>query len=555
MMIVARIIALLIGYGFGLFQTGYLYGKSKGIDIRQQGSGNAGTTNSLRVLGWKAGIITFAGDLLKAVFAVLLVKLIFHGTYGADTKVLELYAGFGTVLGHNFPCYLQFRGGKGIACTTGVILAVCPPAVICCAVGFLIIVGITRYVSVGSIFLVSAYLVQAIIFGQLGWLKISGASRIEFYILSACFTGMAIWRHRANIVRLMNGTENKFGTKKEINDMAKVGVIGAGSWGIALAKLLRTNGNEVTVWSIVEEEVAMLRREHEHIDKLPGVKLPEDVLFTTDLKEAIVGKEFLILAVPSVFTRSTAKSMAGYVTEGQIIVCVAKGIEEDTLMTISDVTEQEIPCADVAVMCGPSHAEEVGIGLPTTVVAGAKTESTAKKIQDLFMNEVFRVYTSPDMLGMELGGSLKNVIALAAGMADGLGYGDNTKAALITRGIAEIAGLAVKMGAKVETLCGLTGIGDLIVTCESRHSRNRKAGMLIGQGYTMKQATDEVKMVVEGIYSAKAALALAKKYDVELPIIEEVNKVLFDDKPAKEGVKDLMVREKRVEHLNLKWEN
>ena len=171
------------------------------------------------------------------------------------------------------------------------------------------------------------------------------------------------------------------------------------------------------------------------------------------------------------------------------------------------------------------------------------------------MNEVVRVYTSPDMLGMELGGSLKNVIALAAGMADGLGYGDNTKAALITRGIAEIAGLAVKMGAKVETLCGLTGIGALIVTCESRHSRNRKAGMLIGQGYTMKQATDEVNMVEEGIYSAKAALALAKKYDVELPIIEEVNKVLFDDKPAKEGVKDLMVREKRVEHLNLKWEN
>ena len=266
--------------------------------------------------------------------------------------------------------------------------------------------------------------------------------------------------------------------------MAKVGVIGAGSWGIALAKLLRTNGNEVTVWSIVEEEVAMLRREHEHIDKLPGVKLPEDVLFTTDLKEAVTGKEFLVLAVPSVFTRSTAKSMAAYVTEGQIIVCVAKGIEEDTLMTISDVVEQEIPCADVAVMCGPSHAEEVGVGLPTTVVAGAKTESTAEKIQDLFMNEVFRVYTSPDMLGMELGGSLKNVIALAAGMADGLGYGDNTKAALITRGIAEIAGLAVKMGAKVETLCGLTGIGDLIVTCESRHSRNRKAGMLIGQGYS-----------------------------------------------------------------------
>ena len=337
--------------------------------------------------------------------------------------------------------------------------------------------------------------------------------------------------------------------------MVEVGVIGAGSWGIALAKLLHTNGNKVTVWSIVEDEIKMLKEKHEHVDKLPGVKLPEDILFTTDLAETVQQKDVLVLAVPSVFTRSTAKSMAPYVTEKQIIVCVAKGIEESTLMTISDVVEQEIPCADVSVMCGPSHAEEVGIGLPTTVVAGAKTKATAERVQDLFMNDVFRVYTSPDMLGMELGGSLKNVIALAAGMADGLGYGDNTKAALITRGIAEIARLAVAMGAKLETLCGLTGIGDLIVTCESKHSRNRKAGMLIGQGYTMQQAMDEVKMVVEGVYSAKAALALAKKYDTELPIIEEVNKVLFDDKPAKEAVKDLMIREKRPEHTRLEWES
>lgn len=336
--------------------------------------------------------------------------------------------------------------------------------------------------------------------------------------------------------------------------MAEVGVIGAGSWGIALAKLLHTNGSKVTVWSIVEEEIAMLREKHEHVDKLPGVKLPEDMDFTTDLKETIEGKEFLVLAVPSVFTRSTAKSMAEFVKKGQIIVCVAKGIEENTLMTITDVVQQEIPEADVAVMCGPSHAEEVGIGLPTTVVAGAKTKETAEKIQDLFMNDVFRVYTSPDMLGMELGGSLKNVIALAAGMADGLGYGDNTKAALITRGISEISGLAQAMGANMKTLYGLTGIGDLIVTCESRHSRNRKAGMLIGQGYTMDEATEEVHMVVEGIYSAKAALALAKKYEVQLPIIEEVNQVLFENKSAKEAVRELMVREKRTEHSGLTWE-
>ncbi len=336
--------------------------------------------------------------------------------------------------------------------------------------------------------------------------------------------------------------------------MANVAVIGAGSWGIALAKVLYTNGNQVTVWSIMEEEIRMLREKREHTEKLPGVRLPEDMVFTSDLCEAVSGKQYLVLAVPSVFTRSTAKSMAPFVKKGQVIVCVAKGIEETTLKTISDVVEEEIPAADVAVMCGPSHAEEVGCGLPTTVVAGAAKRSIAEGVQDIFMNEVFRVYTSPDVLGMELGGSLKNVIALAAGMADGLGYGDNTKAALITRGIAEMSRLASKMGAKAETLNGLTGIGDLIVTCESRHSRNRRAGMLIGQGYTMQQAMDEVKMVVEGVYSAKAACALAAEYGVEIPIIQAVNEVLFEGKTAKDAVTELMLRDKKAEHSTLAWE-
>lgn len=336
--------------------------------------------------------------------------------------------------------------------------------------------------------------------------------------------------------------------------MEKIGIIGAGSWGIALSTVVAKNGYDAIVWSIIPEEINMLCEKREHVDKLPGVKLSDNISFTTDLEKTIKESDVLVLAVPSVFTRSTAKNMAPFVKDGQIIVCVAKGIEENTLMTISDVVEDEIPNADVAIMCGPSHAEEVGIGLPTAVVAGAKSRATAERIQDIFMNEVFRVYSSPDVLGMELGGSLKNVIALAAGMADGLGYGDNTKAALITRGITEIERLAIKMGAKAETLSGLTGIGDLIVTCESKHSRNRKAGMLMGQGYTMEQATAEVKMVVEGIYSAKAALGLAKKYEVDLPIIEEVNRVLFENKPAKEAVIDLMLRDKRVEHANLEWE-
>ena len=246
--------------------------------------------------------------------------------------------------------------------------------------------------------------------------------------------------------------------------------------------------------------------------------------------------------------------MAPFVKEGQKIVNVAKGIEESTLMTLSEQIEQEIPQADVAVLSGPSHAEEVGRCLPTTCVVGARTKETAEYLQKMFMNEVFRVYTSPDILGIELGGSLKNVIALAAGIADGLGYGDNTKAALITRGIAEIARLGVKMGGKIESFTGLTGIGDLIVTCASVHSRNRKAGYLIGQGRTMQQAMDEVQMVVEGVYSTKAAVKLAQKYEVQMPIIEQVNAVLFEGKSAAEAVKELMLRDGKTEHSDLPWE-
>lgn len=329
--------------------------------------------------------------------------------------------------------------------------------------------------------------------------------------------------------------------------MAKISIIGAGSWGTALAWLLHNNGHEVLVWSIMEEEIEMLRTKREHEQKLPGVKLPEDMEFTTDLQESLTDRDLVVLAVPSPFTRSTSQKMAPFVKEGQIIVNVAKGIEEATLMPLSDIIEQEIPQANVAVLSGPSHAEEVGKGLPTTCVAGAKTKETAEYIQNIFMSPVFRVYTSPDVLGIELGAALKNVIALAAGTADGLGYGDNTKAALITRGIAEISRLGIAMGARAETFFGLSGIGDLIVTCASVHSRNRRAGYLMGKGYTMQQAMDEVKMIVEGVYSAKAALALSKKYGVDMPIIVEVNHVLFDGKPAGQAVSDLMLRDKREE--------
>lgn len=333
----------------------------------------------------------------------------------------------------------------------------------------------------------------------------------------------------------------------------KVGVVGAGSWGIALAVLLSDNNYQVNVWSCIGAEIDMLNEKREHVDKLPGVKLPDSMVFTKELKEAIVDMDFVVLAVPSVFTRSTAKQMKEYVTDGQIIVSVAKGIEEDTLMILSDVIEEEIPQCKPTVLCGPSHAEEVGKRMPTIVVAGAKDRDTAVYIQKAFDNERFRVYISSDILGMEIGGALKNVIALAAGMADGLGCGDNTKAALITRGIAEITRLGVVMGGKAETFSGLTGIGDLIVTCASVHSRNRKAGFLMGQGKTMQEAMDEVKMVVEGVYSAKAAINLGKKYNVTLPIVEEVNKVLFEDKKVSDCMRDLMLRDAKEEHNKLEW--
>ena len=336
--------------------------------------------------------------------------------------------------------------------------------------------------------------------------------------------------------------------------MAKIGVIGAGSWGIALAWLLINNGHEVQVWSAIESEIDMLKKDHEHKDKLPGVKLQESMEFTTDLADACRDKDLLVLAVPSIFTRSTAKSMKDLVKEGQIITNVAKGVEEDTLLTLSQIIEEEIPQAVVTVLSGPSHAEEVAKGLPTTVVSGAHKKADAEYVQNIFSSKVFRVYTSPDMLGMELGAALKNVVALAAGMADGMGFGDNTKAALITRGIAEITRLGTAMGGKAETFGGLTGIGDLIVTCGSVHSRNRKAGYLMGQGKTAKEAMDEVKMVVEGVYSAKAALSLAKKYNVEMPIVEKVNEILFEDKMAKDALEELMTRDKKSEHSSLPWE-
>ena len=331
--------------------------------------------------------------------------------------------------------------------------------------------------------------------------------------------------------------------------MAKISVIGSGGWGIALTILLYKNGHDLTIWSFDKREAEELKTTRENKTKLPNILLPEDIKVTDNLKEAVDNKDVLILAVPSKAIRSVSKSLKDIIKDNQIIVNVAKGLEEDTLKTMTDIIEEELKGKNpqVAVLSGPSHAEEVGKGIPTTCVVSAHNKELTLYLQNIFMNPSFRVYTSPDMLGVEIGGALKNVIALAAGIADGLNYGDNTKAALITRGIKEISLLGVAMGGEQSTFYGLTGLGDLIVTCASMHSRNRRAGILLGQGKTLDEAIKEVNMVVEGVYSAKSALMAAKKYNVEIPIIEQVNAVLFENKNVAEAVNELMIRDKKLE--------
>ncbi len=335
--------------------------------------------------------------------------------------------------------------------------------------------------------------------------------------------------------------------------MKKVSFLGAGSWGTALAILCANNGHKVTLWSKVQAEIDMLQNNREHIERLPGVKLPDSIVIEPDLEKACMEQDIIVCSVASPFVRSTAKEAKPYIKEGQIIVNVGKGIEEETSMTLCEILEDELPMADVAVLSGPSHAEEVSKRIPTTVVVGAKTEKTAMFIQDVFMSDCFRVYTSPDIVGIELGGSLKNVIALAAGILDGLGLGDNTKAALMTRGIAEIARLGMELGGKMETFCGLSGIGDLIVTCTSTHSRNHNCGYLLGQGKTLEEAKAEIKQVIEGVNCAKAAMVLANKKHVTMPIVEQINAVLFANKSAKQAVIDLLSRDKVSEYKSLKW--
>lgn len=330
--------------------------------------------------------------------------------------------------------------------------------------------------------------------------------------------------------------------------MKKIGVLGAGTWGMALARMLCVNGHEVTVWSAIEQEVDQFSATRQH-PNLPGMIIPEQIVFTKDIANVCTGMDILLFAVPSVFVRATAKKAAPYVTDGQIIVDVAKGIEADTLKTMTQIIADEIknPAVKLVALSGPTHAEEVAKDLPTTIVSACKDMDAAQQVQEVFSNSCMRVYTNDDVLGVELCGAMKNVIALASGIAVGLGCGDNTKAALITRGMAEIARLGAAMGCKEQTFGGLAGIGDLIVTATSMHSRNNRCGMLLGQGLSPEEATKKVGMVVEGLNALPAAVRLAQLYKVEMPIVETVNAVVSGETPVSDAVRLLMSRGQKTE--------
>lgn len=328
---------------------------------------------------------------------------------------------------------------------------------------------------------------------------------------------------------------------------SSISIIGAGSMGTAVSTLLAKNGHNVKMWTPFKQEADMINTIREHKDKLPGVKIPDAVECTTDLEYSIHDTQLIVFVIPSQTVRQNSKAIAPYITEGRVIACFSKGLEDGTGLRMSEIIKQEIPKARAVALSGPCHAEELAKGIPSAYVVASESREAAELAQDIFMSQNFRVYTNPDIIGVELGGALKNVIALCAGISDGLGYGDNTKAALMTRGITEISRLGIALGAKSQTFSGLTGVGDLIVTCTSMHSRNRRAGILIGQGKSAKEAADEVKMVVEGITTTRAAYTLAKKMNISMPITNEAYSVLFEGKNAKMAVTDLMGRDKKHE--------
>ncbi|MEK7395169.1 MAG: glycerol-3-phosphate 1-O-acyltransferase PlsY [Fibrobacterota bacterium] len=569
-----------------------------GIDIREHGSHNAGLTNVYRVLGWKPAVPVAIVDLLKGLGAVLLGLAWSKSAWNMDHghQTFALGCGVAAVVGHSFTVFAGFRGGKGVLTMMGVFTGVSTaPALI--SFGFWVLVlRKTGFVSLASI-LASAFfaIAETIVFalnavqvaaeisvgGEVAWFTLLrtlvSKGHMNLLILSWIMAVFVIWKHRANIQRLRNGTEYRFGSAREDDeelvdvDVAKqdfardaraagldpdrVAIIGAGSWGMAIAQILSSKGLKVTLWEYSAAVAEKLRETRELPDKLPGVKLLDSVEITCDLAKAVEGAATVCLIVPSHTLRSVCKNMGQILTPEQVAsrhwVSFIKGIEEKTLKRMTEIVMEVLPgatAANVSVLSGPSHAEEVARQVPTTVVVASRDEEVAAALQDIFfMAPYFRTYRSTDVAGVELCGAVKNVIAIASGILDGLDLGDNTRGALMTRGMVEMSRLGEKMGGRRDSFFGLAGMGDLITTCVSKHSRNRFVGEQVGKGRPLAEVLGGMTMVAEGVRTVAGVRELARLHKVDMPLTEQVHGVLFEGKNARDSVEALMARAARAE--------
>lgn len=565
------------------------------IDIREHGSKNAGLTNVYRVLGWKPALPVALVDFAKGLLAVVLGYWATSHFWGKANETVALAYGVASIIGHTFTVFAGFRGGKGVLTAMGVFVGISPVPALLAFACWMVVLKRTGYVSLASILasfalglintlvtLVHAfrYAAQTALEGRIQWGRVAhelvARGDTNLTLLSWVVAVFVVWKHRANIQRLRAGTEYRFGSRAAEDpetvrtegieifrsnaslaglDPDRVAVLGAGSWGIAIARILSAKGLKVTLWEYSGKVADTLRVTRELPDKLPGVRIPDEVEITADMAKALEGAAVVCLIVPSHTLRSVCTTIKGILPEKAVEarhwVSFIKGVEEKTLKRMTEIVREVLPGAtesNVSVLSGPSHAEEVARQVPTTVVVANTEETVAAALQDLFfLAPSFRTYRSTDVVGVELCGAVKNVIAIASGILDGLDLGDNTRGALMTRGMVEMSRLGEKLGGTRESFFGLAGMGDLITTCVSKHSRNRFVGEQVGKGRALQDVLGGMTMVAEGVRTVAGVRALAKLHQVEMPLTEEVHGVLFEGKSARESVESLMARAARSE--------
>ena len=561
-------------YLVGAIPFGFLLGKLiRGIDIRKHGSGNIGATNVTRVLGKGWGRLCFFLDFLKGAVPVIAASMLsdressqfvvehlpewlkVESCLPDPGGLLACVAAFAAVCGHIWPVYLNFKGGKGVSTAAGAILALNPLSLLSAGAVWVIVFFASRYVSLASIAAAVSIAVFCVVYKIAGLSNANPPEMILFFLLAA----LSVTKHASNIKRLREGTENKFERKKKAaplsiaalqdNSAINAAVLGDGAWGTALALTLHANGHKVKVWGAFRENIDAVNRDHENKKFLPGVPIPADLEYTADMESAVKDARLVVLATPSQYLRGVLQQYKPYLNpDTQIVVDIVKGIELSSLLTMSELCRQELGPTHYVALSGPSHAEEVARRIPTLVVTACEDRDIAGYVQRIFMNEFFRVYTSYDVVGVELGGALKNIYAIAAGIVDGCGMGDNSKAAMMTRAIAEMSRLGKVLGGKKETFSGLSGVGDLIVTCTSKHSRNRFVGEELGKGRKLDEIIKSMNMVVaEGVKTCEAAYALSERWNVDTPLIHGIYAALHDGRDAREVVRELMTRKAKNE--------